>query len=133
MKIIPMHLNCHETLPTVKMIYYVLSVVGLLLASLIYLYFPRKKIIIGKFSRTEPTAVSLEIATKALERVGSWASWVAGIQTTAIAFMGFIIKDKGFKIAGEVKISGYYTCFFWGVYSPLLLSIARIARNANPT
>jgi hypothetical protein len=69
---------------------------------------------LGKFNprAVESRPTSYENANEALNRMSSWATWLSGLQTAAMAAMALISKD--IKLDNSLKIYGFLALLFMG-------------------
>jgi len=84
--------------------------------------------------------VVYENAKEALNNIGTWTTWLTGLQTAAIASMALLIKDK-VKPLTEIQTNyGFFTLLFFGssiILSTWLLSAIpsiqqRLINSKNP-
>jgi hypothetical protein len=78
------------------------------------------KLLSIKYSRV--TAASAKVA---LERISSWATWLTGLQTAAMAAMALLIKDRTVALTDVQKNYGFFVLIFFGasiILSTWLLS-----------
>lgn len=100
--------------------FYLWWVIGVLVFSIIYLSID--KIFLKTFN-IKSDKVSFESAGLALNRMEKWSTWLTGLQTAAIATMGFLIKENTNK--AELIRPGFFALLFFGasiILSTWLLS-----------
>ena len=106
-----------------------MSIITLIIISIVYLLI--------KYPSFEKISVSKDNAEKALDRINSWATWLTGLQTAALASIVFIIKEseKSFCIDQSLKNSVFYALLFFGssilLCTWLLSSISSIQQRLN--
>jgi hypothetical protein len=63
-------------------------------------------------------STSIDAATKALDKVSAWTTWISSLETAAIAAIGFLYA--GHKATEDVKNYAFFTLLFFG--SSILLA-----------
>jgi len=116
--------------------YYLLWIMLLLIFSSIYIASnnPFTKNLVAKSEM-----VTFESANLALDRIEKFTTWLTGLQSAAIAAMGFLIKDCSAR--EDLIIYGFFSILFFGgsiILSTWLLSSLpsiqqRLRRSDTPT
>jgi len=95
--------------------FYEICIALVLIYSLLYLFIRRDWI-----KKWNPLAVKMKrvktseaLATNGLNKIESWTKWMAGIQTTAIAFMGYLLAEAKCSIEGSATV-GFLSLLFFG-------------------
>lgn len=87
---------------------YILAIVTVVLFSLVYVIVDKPFI---KAFKIQPDFVTYESAKEALDRIAGWTTWLTGLQTAAIASIGFLFKPPA---AGNLKIYCFFALIFFG-------------------
>jgi hypothetical protein len=93
----------------IKSEYYFFSIAFVILFSVIWV---RANRWFNRIAKVQNDPVTYDSATKAIERMGNFTSWLTGLQTAAMAAMGLLIKDRVPDCT--VKAYGFFAILFFG-------------------
>lgn len=102
--------------------HYFLAIAGTFGATLVYLMTEKLSV---KLLNLKSDKVSFESAKLALERLGTWTTWLTGLQTAAMAAMALLVKEKDKPMPEIQKAYGFFALLFFGasiILSTWLLS-----------
>jgi len=92
--------------------FYIFWITGVIIISLIYLLTERLAL---KVLKIKPDKVAFDNAKIALERLGSWATWLTGLQTAAMAAMALLVNKKENTLTEIQTKYGFFVLLFFGV------------------
>ena len=87
---------------------YTLSAIGVGIISLAFVFVASAE----RFNRKADHAPTGDNAKTALDRIATWAIWLAGLQTAAMAAIGLMIKDR--HPTDFQSTSGFFAVLFFG-------------------
>lgn len=87
---------------------YIIWIVAVFVSSIIYLLLDK---LIIKLFKSSNDSVTYENAKEALSLIANWTTWLTGLQTAAIAAMGFLF-DK--HPNNQLKTYGFFVLLFFG-------------------
>jgi len=102
--------------------FYFFWISGVVIFSLVYLLTEKLSV---KVLKIKADKVTFESAKIALDRLGTWTTWLTGLQTAAMAAMALLVKDRKIPLTLPQTHYGFFVLLFFGtsiILSTWLLS-----------